>query len=204
MSPAPQHRGLADARAAHDEDRLPALDEVLDDLDRAEDGPADAAGEADGLAAPVADGADSVERALDAGAVVLAERADVVHDVLDVTVDDLALEQDLLPAAPEARLRTAAQVHDHLDEIPIGGQLLDGGDDLGRERGEECVEVVGHLPTLDAGHGFSFPARRGRHHRTAGTMTGSATRTSVSFMSSVTVAMRSNPASSSRPSTGAS
>ena len=32
-----QHRRLADARAAHDQDRLPGLDEVVDDLDRAVD-----------------------------------------------------------------------------------------------------------------------------------------------------------------------
>ena len=61
-----EHRRLADARPAHDQDRLPALDEVVDDVDRAVDGPPDPAGQPDDLAAPVADRADPVERPLDA------------------------------------------------------------------------------------------------------------------------------------------
>ena len=80
-----QHRRLADARPAHDEHRLARTRRGRSiDLDGAEDRAPDAAGEADDLAAPVADGRDAVQRALDAGAVVLAERADVVDDVLDV------------------------------------------------------------------------------------------------------------------------
>ncbi len=50
-----EHRGLADARPAHDQDRLPGLDEVPDDLDRPVDRPADPAGQADDLAVAVAD-----------------------------------------------------------------------------------------------------------------------------------------------------
>ncbi len=111
-----QHRRLADARAAHDEDGLARFDEVVDDLDGAEDGPPDAAGEAHDLAVAVADGADAVQRALDAGAVVLAEGAHVVDHVLDVVLADLAVEQDLLAAAAEARLRLAPEVHDDLDD----------------------------------------------------------------------------------------
>ena len=48
---------------------------------------------------------DAVERPLDAGAVVVPERADVVDDVLDVLLGDLALQQHRLAAAAEARLR---------------------------------------------------------------------------------------------------
>ena len=39
-----EHRGLADPRPAHDEDALPRLDEVLGEIDRAEDGLADPTG----------------------------------------------------------------------------------------------------------------------------------------------------------------
>ena len=88
-----QHRRLADARPAHDQDRLPGLDEVVDDLDRAVDGPPDPAGQPDDLAVAVADGADAVERPLDAGAVVVAERPDVLDDEGDVGLADLAIEQ---------------------------------------------------------------------------------------------------------------
>ena len=85
-----QHGRLADARAAEEEDALAAEDEVFDDADRAVDGAADAAGEADDLAAAVADAGDAVERALDAGAVVVAELADVVDHELDVVFGDFA------------------------------------------------------------------------------------------------------------------
>ena len=97
-----QHRGLADARAAHDEHRLPGLDQVVDDLDGAEDGAPDAAGQADDLAAAVADGGDAVERPLDARAVVVAERADVLDHGLDVGLGDLAVEQDDLAPGKRA------------------------------------------------------------------------------------------------------
>ena len=50
-----QHRRLADAGPAHDEDRLPGLDEVVDDVDRPEDRAADPAGQAHDLAGPVPD-----------------------------------------------------------------------------------------------------------------------------------------------------
>ena len=94
-----QHRRLADAGAAQQQDALPALDDVADDVDRAEDGPADAAGQADHLAGPIADGGDAVQGALDAGAVVVAEGADALDDVGDVGLDDLAVEEHLLARA---------------------------------------------------------------------------------------------------------
>ena len=122
----------------------PDLDEVVDDLDGAEDGPPDAAGEAHDLAAAVADGADAVERALDAGAVVVTERADVVDHVLDVLRLDLAVEQDLLAATAEAGLRPAAEVHDDLDDAAYALEGAHALADLGRQRLEERLEVVGH------------------------------------------------------------
>ena len=95
---------------------FPLIDEVVDDLDRAVDGPADAAGQADDLARAVADGADAVERPLDAGAVVVAERPDVLDDVVDVGVADARRVEDR-PRCREARLRHAAEVEHDLDQI---------------------------------------------------------------------------------------
>ena len=199
---------------------MPGLDEVVDDLDGPEDRPADAAGEADDLAAPVADGADAMERALDAGAVVVAEGADVVDDVLQVGLDDLALEEHGLAAAAEASLRAPAEVHHDLDQVALRRQGLQGGDELGRQGGEQSVEVVGHLAELGAS-----ARARGRSRLIAPSCIGRLVYRLVhrgSFIgwpapwpaprlapaspssSSVTVAMRSKPASSSRPSIGAS
>ena len=136
-----QHRGLADARAAHDQDRLPGLDEVVDDLDGAVDRPADPAGQPDDLAVAVADRADPVERPLDAGPVVVAERPDVLDDEGDVRLGDLAIEQGHLRIR-EARLGPATEVHHDLDQRHPIRQRVDRGDDLGRQRREQGVEVV--------------------------------------------------------------
>ena len=79
-----EHGGLADAGATEEEDALAAGNEVFDDADGAVDGAAHAAGEADDLAAAVADAGDAMERPFDAGAVVVSEGADVGDDVLEV------------------------------------------------------------------------------------------------------------------------
>ncbi len=161
-----QHRRLADARAAHDEDRLPGLHEVADDLDRAVDGPPDPAGQPDDLAGPVPDRADPVERPLDAGPVVVAERADLVDHQRDVGLGHLAVQEDDL-AVGEARLRDAAQVQHDLDEPARVGQGMDRRHDLRRQRAEQRVEVVDHLAGRMLSHALPFsgspapgPARR--------------------------------------------
>ena len=181
------------------QDRLARFDEVPDDLDGSEDGPPDATGEAHDLAVAVADGADAVECPLDPGAVVLAEGADVVDHVADVLGRDLAVQQDLLAAAAEARLRAAAQVHDHLDDIRHLRQGPHALADSRRERHEQRLQVVAGGGADGSGHGAS-PGWRG--HQTAGTSDGSATRTSASLMSRETEAMVSSPCSSKRRSTG--
>ena len=212
-----QHGRLADARPAHDQHRLARLDEVLDDLDRAEDGAADAAGQADDLAVAVADGGDAVERPLDAGAVVVAERADVVDDVLDVLFGDLALEQLGLAAAAEARLRRAAEVHHDLDHVRALGSArklrwISGGSASSRASMSSVSSTCGSRRPVSrrspAGSSSSSGSYRLTYHdclpgqRTAGTSIGSATRTRVSFNSSDTWATGWKPASSSRRSSG--
>jgi hypothetical protein len=140
-----QHRRLADARSTHDQDRLPGLDEVVDDLDGAVHRPADATGQPDDLAVAIADGRDAVERALDAGPVVVPERADVLDDEGDVGVVDLALQERYLRVG-EARLRASTEVHHDLDERLLLRQGVDGVDDLRREGREQGVEVVDRFP----------------------------------------------------------
>src|SRR6185436_18540559 len=83
-----EQRGLADTGTAEEEDRSPAFDDVADDLDGTDHSAADATGEADDVALSVTQRRDAVQRALDAGAVVLAEAADARRDVLQVFVGD--------------------------------------------------------------------------------------------------------------------
>ena len=81
-----QHRRLADARAAEQTDRLPAAQHVEQDVDRAVNRAPDAARKTDDLAGAVANRADAVQRLLDAGAIIGAERRDARADVRDVFV----------------------------------------------------------------------------------------------------------------------
>ena len=162
-----QHRGLADAGATHDQDRLPGLDEVRDDLDGAVHGPADAAGQPDDLAAAVADRADAMERPLDPRAVVVPEQPDVLDDERDVGVDDLALEQHHL-GVRESALRAPTEVHHDLDERLALLERVDGVDDLGRQGREQRVEVVDRFPLTILGshadlHWWTDLAHPGRH-----------------------------------------
>ena len=79
-----QHRGLADARPAEKQDALAADHDVADDLAGACDRPAHAHGEAGDPPRSVADGRHTVQGALDAGSVVVAELADVVRHVVEI------------------------------------------------------------------------------------------------------------------------
>ena len=184
---------------------FPVSTKSRDDLDRPEDGPTDAARQPDDLAVAVADRADAVERPLDARAVVVAERADVLDDVRDVRLGDLAVEQRDL-GIRVARLGPPAEVHDDLDQLLPVGQGVDRRDDLRRQRGEQDVEVVGRLAALGelrvGTAGAQEPRVTSRCRTAAGTRLGSATRTRVSFRSSVTVAISAKPDSSSRRSAG--
>ena len=112
---------------------------------------------------------------------------------------DLAVEQADLRVR-EARLGPAAEVHDDLDQRGPIGQRMHRVDDLRRQRGQQGIEIVHRFELAVVGW-------HGRLHYTgyrtpAGTRAGSATRTRVSFMSSVTLAIGSKPASSSRRSIG--
>ena len=136
-----------------------------------------------------------MERALDARAVVIPERADVIDDERDVRLGDLAVEQADLGVG-ETPFGLATEVHDDLDERLAIRESVDRFDDLGRQRRQQHIEVVDGLALAVVGthagllsHGYRTPA---------GTSAGSATRTSVSFMSSVTLAIVPKAASSRR------
>jgi hypothetical protein len=136
-----QHRRLAHARATEHEHALLALHNVFDRGDRAEDGPADTAGQPYDAPAPVTNARDTVQRALDACAVVLAEVADARDGVLDVTLCHLPLaEHDLAVRVPG--LRKSPQVHDYLEEFVLIGAVADGLANMRRQGVDEKVQVV--------------------------------------------------------------
>ena len=91
----PEHRRLAHARAAQQEDAIAGEDQVLDDLDGAVDGATDAERKPDYLVVAIADCRDTVECALYPGAVVSTEAPDALEDVLDVLLGHLSLAQEI-------------------------------------------------------------------------------------------------------------
>ena len=119
-----QHGRLADARPPEQEDALSADDHVLDDVDRPRDGPADAAGETDDLAAAVTDGGYAMQRPLDAGAVVVTKGRYARGDELEVFGGDRRVVEDDLVVG-EARFRLASEVEDDLEEQALVVEPLD-------------------------------------------------------------------------------
>src|SRR5690606_7892514 len=91
--------------------------------------------------APVADAGDAVERALNAGAVVVAEFTDVRDDVLDVALGHLPFAEHDLPAG-EPRLRQAPQVHDHFQQLVSVRTVADRLADVRRQRVQQQVQVI--------------------------------------------------------------
>ena len=71
-----QHGGFADARFAQQQNAFAGFHQVLDDIDRAIHGAADAAGETNNGAVAVADGRNAVQGAFEPGAVIGVEFAD--------------------------------------------------------------------------------------------------------------------------------
>src|SRR5205807_611124 len=107
---------LADTGRSHQEDGVPADNDVLDDVDGAGDSATHPAGEPDDPPGTVADGADAVQGALDPRPVVVSEDADPGGDVVEVGLGDLHLVENRLPVV-EARLRFAAEVEDDLEQL---------------------------------------------------------------------------------------
>src|SRR2546421_656298 len=79
-----QHGRLADAGAPKEQDALAADDDVTNDLPRTGDGATDSHRETRDTARAIADRGNTMQGALDAGAVVVAELTDVVGDVFEV------------------------------------------------------------------------------------------------------------------------
>src|SRR5690606_24188768 len=79
-----QERGLADAGRADDHEALAGLEGLAERFGDAADEPPDAHGDTDDLVVTVAHGAESVQGAVDAGAVIRPEALDAVDDVVEV------------------------------------------------------------------------------------------------------------------------
>jgi hypothetical protein len=134
-----------DSWSTQEEDALTAFDEVADDGDGAVHGAADAAGEAHDFASAIANGGNTMEGALNAGAVVVAEHADATGDKGQVVAGDIDVgEIDFLEL--ETSFGWSAKVEHDLNQrtvfaLPL--QVDDAVGDVQRQDREQVFEVIG-------------------------------------------------------------
>ena len=94
------------------------VDDIADAVYCSKDGAPDTARKSNHTATAVANRADTVQCALDAGAIVAAELADAVDDVVDIFVRHFPLAQNHVTAG-EACLGCTPEVHDYLDKVTM-------------------------------------------------------------------------------------
>ncbi len=83
-----------------------------------------------------------MECAFDAGAVVVTEFADMVDHVLEVCAGNFVSAKDNFVAG-KTGVGQPAQIHDDLKQILTPVRRGEGFPDLGRQRSEEFVQIVG-------------------------------------------------------------
>ena len=142
---------LPDAGAAEQQDALPGLHHVADDLHGPVHRTTDAKRETDDLPGAVTDRADAVERALDARAVVPTELTDPGDDVGDVFRGHLALGERLL-ATGEACLGPAAEIHDDLEQTFERFKASHPLTHVRRQAAKQILEVVRGQPFTSHPH----------------------------------------------------
>ena len=118
-----QQRRLAHARRPSSSRLFAGFNDVAQDVDRAEDGAADAAGQANDAVPPVADRGDAVQRAFDAGAIVLRKGADTMDHVIEVFSRDRWIRSDRSPGSGNglpAAVRDPSRLRQDFSDPPAG------------------------------------------------------------------------------------
>jgi hypothetical protein len=142
-----QHGRLTDSWPAQQQEAFARLDQIANDGNRSVDRAADAAREADNLAAPVPNRGDSMQRAFDACAVVVAKLTDSRGDVLDLLPGDIGFA-DVEFSVLEAGFGTSAEIHDDLDKASTGtinSELVNAISNPGWQHREQVIQIVSDL-----------------------------------------------------------
>jgi hypothetical protein len=121
---------------------------VAQDLNGAEDGSPNTAGESNDTIRTIPNRRDAVQRALNASAVISTEITNARDHPRQILFSDFALEQCDVTRG-ESRLWSSAKVHDDLKEsVATGGQLFARGEfanarnDFAREAVKKEIEIV--------------------------------------------------------------
>lgn len=136
-----QQRRLSNPGAAQQQDALPGLDHVPENVHCAVDGSTHTAGQSDNHIPSIPNAGNAMQGSLDAGAIVLRERADTMYGVFDVfTRDDLVREMDR--SAREMSFRPTAEIHDNFNEILQIGLPGERVLDMWRHDTKQEIEIV--------------------------------------------------------------
>ena len=136
-----KQRGLSDAGPAEQQQALSGFDDVAQNVHRAVHRAAHAARQPDNRVPAVPDAGNPMQRPLDAGAIVLGERAHAMDDIFDVFARDrLIAEVDR--AAGKTAFGLTAEIHDDFDQILEIGLTVERILDVGRHDAEQEIEIV--------------------------------------------------------------
>jgi uncharacterized membrane protein (DUF4010 family) len=133
--------GLANARPAQQQEAVSRLDQIADQVNRPRHGAAHAQGQADDIAAAVANGGDPVQGPFDSGAIVGTKVSGPFDDVVQLFPCH-GLPGEIQGLVGESRLGCATQIHDDLQERCIGQAGHSILQALGQAADQE-MEVVG-------------------------------------------------------------
>src|SRR5205823_7645167 len=136
-----QHRGLANARPAQQQDALATDHDVANDLAGPGDRAAHAHGESGDATRPIADGRDAVQRPLDTRPVVVAELTYVIGDVLEVRCGHRAVGEKHL-ATRHACLGLTAEVDNDFEQLGGVGPLIQRAREVSRQRADDELDLL--------------------------------------------------------------
>jgi hypothetical protein len=119
-----QHGRLAHTGTAKQEDAVTLGHNILNHVNGAINGTADAQRQANHLPTPVPNTGDTVERAGNTGSVVVVKVANAADDHLNFGMADFGLAQNLFPAHVTRGWRPS-QIHYNFDEVIFVTQFLD-------------------------------------------------------------------------------
>src|SRR2546423_11354995 len=133
-----------------------------------------------------------MQRALDAGAVVVAELADVVGNVVEIGRRHRVIcQQDL--ATWNARLGLPAKVKDDLQQLARIDSLMEGAGEVGRQRTGQQLDLLVPIGGADLSVVLAFGLTHPNEGTSPFSRTGFGTRTASSLTSRSCVSKTVNP-----------
>src|SRR5579884_1209740 len=136
-----QQGGFTHARATKYQDRLTLLDDIANQRDAAQHRTTNTTGQTHNFPLAVPQGANTMQGALNPGAVIVAEFTNTLDHVFEVRVGDRLRTQDHLPFW-EPALGIASEVHYDLQQFAPVFQAVDCIVDVWRKSRQQSLQIV--------------------------------------------------------------